>query len=226
MPHHCDTSGQPYQDQPFSKAGLVRQKRPSQTELKPCLCQLPCTHLMYRSKVGSTYHQEGRDQPVHHHAKHNLFPNLARSKGPMQRLILDLAQDRIHHDQQADRYCLVSRSVFFANHPQLNHLPIGTDTPTNFPFCNASPVLGTKFPRMIPIAIASKIHKARKRSSQPSPLNADVFPATGPGGSSCFSGSGAYSGCSETTERWFSMAVSLLERGEGCIQSSRCLKRT
>lgn len=53
--------------------------------------------------------------------------------------------------------------------------PIGTLTPTNFPFCNAGPVFGTKFPRMIPIAIARNIHRARKRSSQPRPLNVDIF---------------------------------------------------
>jgi hypothetical protein len=49
-------------------------------------------------------------------------------------------------------------------------LPIGTETPTNCPFCNAGPVLGTKFPRIIPTAIARKIHRARNRSRNPRDL--------------------------------------------------------
>ena len=53
--------------------------------------------------------------------------------------------------------------------------PIGTLTPTNCPFCNAGPVFGTKFPRMIPIAMARKIHNARNRSSQPRALKAEVL---------------------------------------------------
>ena len=52
---------------------------------------------------------------------------------------------------------------------------MGTETPTNFPFCNAGPVFGTKFPRRIPINMARKIHSARNRSSNPRLLNADVF---------------------------------------------------
>ncbi len=48
-------------------------------------------------------------------------------------------------------------------------------------------MFGTKFPSMIPIAIARKIHSARNRSSQPKPLNADDFSAMA---MSCFSGSG------------------------------------
>ena len=52
-------------------------------------------------------------------------------------------------------------------------LPIGTDTPTNFPRCNAGPVLGTKFPRMMPMAMAKRIHSARKRSSNARFLKAD-----------------------------------------------------
>lgn len=58
---------------------------------------------------------------------------------------------------------------------QQHDIPIGTDTPTNFPFCSAGPVLGTKLPRMMPIAIAKRIHTARKRSSHPKLLNAEVF---------------------------------------------------
>jgi len=54
---------------------------------------------------------------------------------------------------------------------------MGTETPTNFPFCSAGPVLGTKFPSKIPMAMERKIHNARKRSSQPSPLNAGTLDA-------------------------------------------------
>jgi hypothetical protein len=70
------------------------------------------------------------------------------------------------------------------------NIPIGTLTPTNFPFCNAGPVFGTKFPRMIPMAIAKKIHNARRRSSQPRLLKIDVLEASNASSSSvkpCFS---------------------------------------
>lgn len=50
--------------------------------------------------------------------------------------------------------------------------PIGTETPTNFPFCRASVVFGTKFPRMIPMAMARNIQIARKRSRKPMFLKA------------------------------------------------------
>jgi len=98
-------------------------------------------------------------------------------------------------------------------------MPMGIDTPTNFPFCNAGPVLGTKFPSIIPnpnqytlflhvlrlqalkqeikspiylpIAIAKKIHRAKNRSNQPKDLKADDFLAkSGSRTSSCFSISG------------------------------------
>jgi hypothetical protein len=74
------------------------------------------------------------------------------------------------------------------------NIPIGTLTPTNFPFCNAGPVFGTKFPRMIPIAIAKKIHKARRRSSQPRLLKMDVLEAS--------STSSPVKPCFSTSEVW------------------------
>ncbi len=64
-------------------------------------------------------------------------------------------------------------------------LPMGTETPTNFPFCSAGPVLVTKFPRIIPIAIAKNIQNARNRSRRPRLLNAETL-VEGPS-SSCFS---------------------------------------
>src|SRR5436190_18242497 len=45
-------------------------------------------------------------------------------------------------------------------------IPIGTLTPTNCPFCNVGPVLGTKAPSKMPIVIASIIHMTRNRSSK------------------------------------------------------------
>jgi hypothetical protein len=58
---------------------------------------------------------------------------------------------------------------------EIGYVPIGTDTPTNFPFWRAGPVFGTNLPKMIPMAMAKSIHSARNRSSNPSPLNADAF---------------------------------------------------
>ena len=69
----------------------------------------------------------------------------------------------------------------------LGHVPIGMDTPTNWPFFNAGPVLGTKFPSRMPMIIASKIQRARKRSSQPRLLNAETFSARGGRQEICFS---------------------------------------
>jgi len=56
--------------------------------------------------------------------------------------------------------------------------PMGTDTPTNFPFCKAGPVFGTKFPKIMPMAIANKIQSAKNRSSRPKLLKADIFAAS------------------------------------------------
>jgi hypothetical protein len=58
-----------------------------------------------------------------------------------------------------------------------NPTAMGIETPTNFPFCKAGPVLGTKLPNIIPMAIAKKIHRARKRSNQPRLLKAEVLGA-------------------------------------------------
>lgn len=68
-------------------------------------------------------------------------------------------------------------------------LPIGTLTPTNLPFCRAGPVEGTKFPRMIPMAIARKIHRARYWSRIPRLLKAEVLVVVVESWGGCFSGS-------------------------------------
>ncbi len=58
---------------------------------------------------------------------------------------------------------------------------------------------GTKFPNIIPIAIAKKINKARKRSRIPRLLNAEVFVVevhSEVGGvMACFSMSGSFLDC-------------------------------
>lgn len=74
---------------------------------------------------------------------------------------------------------------------------MGTETPTNFPFWSAGPVFGTKFPNIMPTAIARKIHRARNRSNQPSALNAEDFSATRV---SCFSGSVVHTAASSFVE--------------------------
>jgi len=51
---------------------------------------------------------------------------------------------------------------------------MGIETPTNFPFCNADAVLGTKFPSKMPMSMARNIQTARNRSKSPRPLNADA----------------------------------------------------
>lgn len=68
-------------------------------------------------------------------------------------------------------------------------VPMGTETPTNFPLCRAGPVLGTKLPRMIPIAMARKIHIAKNRSRIPRLENMDSFfcGSSGEEVSRCFS---------------------------------------
>lgn len=50
---------------------------------------------------------------------------------------------------------------------------IGIETLAISPFCSAGPVEGSKYPKIIPMAIASKIHTARNLSRNPSCLKAD-----------------------------------------------------
>ena len=65
---------------------------------------------------------------------------------------------------------------------------MGMDTPTNFPFWRAGPVVGTKLPRRMPIAMARKIHRARKRSRRPREEKAEILAREA--GVDCFSMSG------------------------------------
>lgn len=104
-----------------------------------------------------------------------------------------------------------------------NHSPIGIDTPTNFPFCSAGPVLGTKFPNKIPTTIARNIHTARKRSSKPRFLKADCLLRTSSRGipfSPCFSTSPDFSGTGPSTwsGRTWDMLIFLSQRTKELCQ--------
>ncbi|KAI0395040.1 hypothetical protein F5Y17DRAFT_425757 [Xylariaceae sp. FL0594] len=52
-------------------------------------------------------------------------------------------------------------------------LLMGIDTPTNFPCCSTSPSRGTKLPKSMPTAMASKIQSARNLPRTPRPLKAE-----------------------------------------------------
>lgn len=49
-----------------------------------------------------TYHEEGRDDPVHEHAEPELLPDCRIAEDLVQRLKLDAAEDGVHHDEKAD----------------------------------------------------------------------------------------------------------------------------
>lgn len=51
-----------------------------------------------------TYHEEGCDDPVDKDTEANLLPDLAVRKDPVESLVAHLAQDRVHHDEQANGY--------------------------------------------------------------------------------------------------------------------------
>lgn len=67
----------------------------------------------------------------------------------------------------------------------MDNLQIGSETPTRAPFCKERPMLSTKFPSIIPIAIARKIHKAKYLSRIPRFLNIDVGSSLSAEGESC-----------------------------------------
>lgn len=48
------------------------------------------------------YHEERGDDPIQKDAKHDLYPDFSGSEHVVKRLELDLAQYRVHHDQQTD----------------------------------------------------------------------------------------------------------------------------
>ena len=77
----------------------------------------------------------------------------------------------------AGRSPVVSKEagVNIAKSPIIQNIPMGMETPTNCPLWRAGPVLGTKFPRMMPTAMTRRIHIARKRSRMPRLLKLDAW---------------------------------------------------
>jgi hypothetical protein len=129
-----------------------------------------------------THHQKWSNDPVEQDTEAYLDPQLLRPESLVQGLVFDFTQDWVHHDKQAD--CCIQNRMSADESLQkcrIYCVPIGIDTPTNLPFCSAGPVLGTKFPRRIPIIIASRIHSASKRSSQPKALKAEDCSFSGTG---------------------------------------------
>lgn len=133
------------------------------------------------------YHEKRGNDPINNNTERNLNPYLTGFEDLMQALKAHFAENGIHHDKQANSY----ESVLADRNRQCREivepLPIGTETPTNFPLCNAGPVLGTKFPKIIPIAMARKIHTARNRSKRPRFLKAEFFFCGESDGLACFS---------------------------------------
>ena len=121
-----------------------------------------------------THHDQRRHNPVGNDAESNLYPYLSLAKGKVKGFVADFTQYRVHHNEQSDS-CGQILAGESSRRKRLCCSPIGTDTPTNFPFCKASPIFGTKFPKIIPMTIANKIQRASSRSSRPKLLNADVF---------------------------------------------------
>jgi hypothetical protein len=149
----------------------------------------PTTRVSEGRHMGGSgaYHEERSNDPVDDDTEGYLPPDLGFLEHQVQSLEADLTHDGIHHDQQPNSYSHQHRTN---PRKEERDVPMGTDTPTNVSFCKAGPVLGTNSPSMMPMAMARKIHTARKRSSQPRLLYAEVLLVSGasPG---CFSGSAA-----------------------------------
>ena len=98
----------------------------------------------------------------------------------VQRLVADLAQDGIHHDQQADGFAARNvRTDYIERKGGPANVPMGIETPTNLPFFSAGPTSSTKLPKMMPMAMARKIQSAKSLSSQPRAFKADSLPFSG-----------------------------------------------
>jgi hypothetical protein len=59
----------------------------------------------------TTYHEEGRDDPVDENAERNLDPDLPILKYLVQRFVSHFTENGIHHDQQSN--CFATRSARF-----------------------------------------------------------------------------------------------------------------
>ena len=164
---------------------------------------LVAVDILFGRVVKVAHHEERGQDPVDADAENNLLPHRSLREESVQRLVADFTQNRVHHNEEADGCKLVGASGQYRyrsragparpgskkaerekaektklqemekNEKESSYIPIGTDTPTNLPFCRAGPVEGTKFPRIMPTAMARKIQRARKRSIQPRALKAE-----------------------------------------------------
>jgi len=85
-----------------------------------------------------THHEERCYYPIHNDTEPNLHPEVTLAEDVMERLEFDFAQDRIHHHQEANSWVRLSE---FINKLKSPHIPIGTDTCTNFPRWRAGSTL-------------------------------------------------------------------------------------
>ncbi len=92
----------------------------------------------------------------------------------MESLEADFAENRVHHDQKSDGWFRYQR-LMTVSRDEID-IPIGRLTPTNCPFCNAGPVEGTRFPNIMPMAMASRIHITRNRSRNDRPFRGGTSP--------------------------------------------------
>jgi hypothetical protein len=122
---------------------------------------IPISFQLVREQ--ETHHEKWSNEPIYHNTEPDLNPNGSLTEGEMERFVFDFAKDWVHHDKESDG-CTRSADV---EHSWERCIPIGAETLTNLPFCNAGPTLSTKFPSKMPMIMASKIHKTRSRSNHP-----------------------------------------------------------
>ena len=135
--YHCNATSQTDKDQPFSQTFFVRKECPSKSELQ--VQSVKGSRKKPRSVVAFmqgkrwqnrdqclTYHEQRCHNPVENNTESNLDPYLTMRKNEVKRLILDLAQNRIHHDQEANSFCRVSTKIILRSGRRF--IPIGTDT--------------------------------------------------------------------------------------------------
>lgn len=90
-----------------------------------------CISAIWEEK---TYHYKRCNDPIDNNAEAQLYPYLPMCEHAMQRLIFDLAQYGIHHDQETNS-CSKPISIRTSRWYRKNTIiPIGTDTLMNLPF--------------------------------------------------------------------------------------------
>jgi hypothetical protein len=92
--YHSNAPGQSNEDETVAETFLVGEKRPSKTQLSQV--SYSYTHFKFL-----TYHHKRSGDPIDNDAEAQLYPDLTMRKDPVQRLVLDLAEYGIHHDQEA-----------------------------------------------------------------------------------------------------------------------------